>query len=247
MSKKLVIGVSADLHVVDGHRFHAAGEKYLEPIRAIGALPRVIPSLGPGEEIADLLQGLDGLLLTGAVSNVEPRHYNGGEESFCPPFDPDRDSTTLPLIRATIERGVPLLAICRGLQELNVALGGSLHARVHEQPGRFDHRAPKDQPHDVQYAPRHPVRLTPGGVLAGLAGDKEVIMVNSLHWQAIDRLAENLLAEAVAEDGTIEAVRVKGAANFTLGVQWHPEWRFSEDPFSIALFDAFGRAVRSEE
>ena len=243
MSRKPVIGVSADVFVIDGHRFHAAGEKYLAPIAAMGGLPRIVPSLGPGETVEDLLQGLDGLLLTGAVSNVEPRHYNGGEESICPPYDPDRDSTTLPLIRTAIARGLPLLAICRGHQELNVALGGSLFARVHEQPGRLDHRTPPGDTHEIKYAPRHPVTLTKGGFLAGLAGDKHVIMVNSLHWQAIDRLADSLAVEAVAEDGTIEAVRVKGAKNLALGVQWHPEWRFAEDPFSVALFSAFARAV----
>jgi putative glutamine amidotransferase len=245
MTRKPIIGVSADVFVIDGHRFHAAGEKYLAPIAAMGALPRIVPSLGPGERIDDLLQGLDGLLLTGAVSNVEPRFYGDAADLACPPYDPDRDRTTLPLIRATIARGLPLLAICRGHQELNVALGGSLFPRVHEQPGRLDHRAPDGDDHEVNYAPRHPITLTKGGFLAGLAGDKEVILVNSLHGQAIDRLAEPLAVEAVAPDGTIEAVRVTGAKSFALGLQWHPEWRFAEDPFSIALFDAFAKAVTS--
>ena len=246
MSRKPIIGVSADVFVIEGHRFHAAGEKYLAPIAAMGALPRIVPSLGPGETVEDLLQGLDGLLLTGAISNVEPRHY-GGEELACPPYDPDRDSTTLPLIRSAVERGLPLLAICRGHQELNVALGGTLFARVHEQPDRLDHRTPPGDTHEEKYGPRHPVKLIPGGFLAGLAGDKDVIMVNSLHWQAIDRLAASLAVEAVAEDGTIEAVRVKDAKGLALGVQWHPEWRFAEDPFSVALFSAFARAVGFSE
>ena len=243
MSRKPVIGVSADTFVIDGHPFHASGQKYLLPLIAMGAIPRLIPSFGPGSDVGDLLQDLDGLLLTGAVSNVEPRHYGGGPESDCPPYDPARDSTTLPLIRATLERGLPLLAICRGHQELNVAMGGSLFARVHDQPGRLDHRAPKDQPHEVQYAPRHPVTLAKGGILAGLAGDKEVITVNSLHWQAIDRLGAGLAVEALAPDGTIEAIRVEGAKSFAIGVQWHPEWRFAEDEFSAALFAAFSAAV----
>lgn len=242
MNSKPIVGVSADVFVMDGHRFHAAGEKYLAPIAAIGALPRIIPSLTAGQSSEDLLQGLDGLLLTGALSNVEPRHYDGDESAICPPYDPDRDSTTLPLIRAALGRGLPLLAICRGHQELNVALGGSLFARVHEQPGRLDHRTPAGDSHEVKYGPRHPVRLTKGGFLAGLAGDKDVIEVNSLHWQAIDRLADSLAIEAVAEDGTIEAVRVKGAESFAIGVQWHPEWRFEQDPFSMALFSAFAKS-----
>ena len=245
MSRKPVIGVSADTFVIDGHQFHGAGQKYLLPLVALGGIPRIIPSFGPGEDAAELLQGLDGLLLTGAVSNVEPRHYDGGPDSDCPPYDTARDSTTLPLILATLKRGLPLLAICRGHQELNVALGGSLFARVHEQPGRLDHREPKDQPHEVMYAPRHPVTLTEGGMLAGLAGDENVITVNSLHGQAIDRLADDLAIEAMAPDGTIEAVRVKTAKSFAIGVQWHPEWRFAEDPFSAALFAAFFKAVQN--
>jgi len=244
MSRKPVIGVSTDTFVIDGHTFHGSGQKYLLPLIAMGALPRLIPSFGPGSDVGDLLQDLDGVLLTGAVSNVEPRQYGGGPESDCPPYDPARDSTTLPLIQATLERGIPLLAICRGHQELNVALGGSLFARVHEQHGRLDHRAPKGDAHEQHYAPSHPVTLTNGGFLAGLAGDKATIMVNSLHWQAIDRLGSGLAVEAVAPDGTIEAVRVEGAKSFAIGVQWHPEWRFAEDDFSAALFAAFSDAVR---
>ena len=238
---KPVIGVSTDVTVIDGHRGHGVGEKYLLPLVANGLLPRLIPSCGPG---GDLLRGLDGLLLTGAVSNVEPRHYGGGPELDCPPYDPARDSTTLPLIHEALARGLPLLAICRGHQELNVALGGTLFARLHEQPGRLDHRAPPDRPHEERYAPRHDVSLTPGGVLAGLAGDKTVIAVNSLHGQAIDRLAGGLEIEARAEDGTIEAVRVRESKAFALGLQWHPEWRFDEDSFSSALFAAFAEAAR---
>ncbi len=246
MSRKPVIGVSADTFVIDGHQFHGAGQKYLLPLVSLGAIPRIIPSFGPGSDADDLLQGLDGLLLTGAVSNVEPRHYDGSQADECPPYDTARDSTTLPLIQATLKRHLPMLAICRGMQELNVALGGSLFPRVHEVTGRFDHRAPKGEPHEVQYAPRHPVTLTEGGFLAGLAGDKTVIEVNSLHGQAIDRLAGGLAVEAAAPDGTIEAVRVEAAKSFAIGVQWHPEWRFAEDPFSAALFAAFFESVRRE-
>ncbi len=244
MSKKPVIGVVTDTFEVNGHIFHGAQQKYLLPLISMGALPRLIPSFGAGDEAGHLLQDLDGVLFTGATSNVEPRQYHhGGPEAECPPYDPARDSTTLPLIRAALEHGVPLLAICRGNQELNVALGGSLFPRVHELPGRLDHREPKDQPQDVQYAPSHPVTFTPGGFLAGLSSGRETIMVNSLHWQAIDRLGQGLVVEAVAPDSTIEAVRVAGAGSFALGIQWHPEWRYAEDEFSIALFAAFSDAV----
>ncbi len=241
---KPVIGVSTDIVMFNTHRFHATGQKYMLPLIANGLLPRPIPSFGPGEDIEDLLQGINGLLFTGATSNIEPIRYGGGLEADCPPYDPSRDATTLPLIRAALERGIPLLCICRGLQELNVALGGSLFARVHEVPGRLDHRHPPGESHEVQYAPRHSVTLTSGGLLHDLSGDKTVIEVNSLHWQAIDRLAEGLDIEALASDGTIEAVRVREAKTFALGVQWHPEWLFSENPLSCALFGAFAEAAR---
>jgi putative glutamine amidotransferase len=179
------------------------------------------------------------------VSNVAPAQYED-TGSDCPPLDPDRDATTLPLIRLALAVGMPMLAICRGLQELNVALGGSLHAQLHRVLGRHDHRAPAGQPHEVQYAPRHPVRLAPGGLLAGLTPEAE-IMVNSLHGQAIDRLGAGLLVEATAFDGTIEAIRVADAKSFALGVQWHPEWRFAEEPLSQALFAAFTAAVRQHQ
>jgi putative glutamine amidotransferase len=239
--KEPVIGVSCDMLTLDGERTLAVPEQYLLPLVAIGARPRLLPSIG-GETPDELLDGLDGLLLTGAVSNVEPRHY-GGAELDCPPFDPDRDATTLPLIRACLERGTPLLAICRGMQELNVALGGTLHPRIHEIPGRIDHRAPEGQPLEVQFALRHKVELS--GQLASLAGGATEFMVNSLHWQGIDKLANGLTVEAKAPDGTIEAIRVEAARSFAVGVQWHPEWRFSEDPLSLKLFYSFAKLIKA--
>jgi putative glutamine amidotransferase len=240
--RKPIIGVSTDRVTIDGHPFLATGEKYLLPLAAHGMRPRLLPSLGM-ESVEELLDGLDGLLLTGAVSNIEPHHYGGGAELLCPPVDPARDATTLPLIRGCLARSIPLLAVCRGLQEMNVALGGTLHPRIHEQAGRFDHRAATGQSHDLQYGPAHEVILTPGGVLAGLVGGPTSIIVNSLHWQGIDRLAPGLVVEARAVDGTIEAVRPEFAKNFALAVQWHPEWRFAENRISQALFSAFGKAV----
>jgi putative glutamine amidotransferase len=241
--RKPIIGVSCDRVTVDNDHYLAAPEEYLRPLIAMGARPRLLPSLGL-ESTQDLLEDLDGLLLTGAASNVEPSQY-GGADIDCPPFDPARDATTLPLIRACLARGTPLFAICRGHQELNVALGGSLHAKLHQLPGRLDHRALEGQPPEVQYAYRHGVALTPGGRLAALAAGRGEVMVNSLHGQAIDRLAGGLVIEATAPDGTIEAVRVDAAQTFALGVQWHPEWRFSEDSLSLALFHSFIQAAKS--
>jgi putative glutamine amidotransferase len=184
---------------------------------------------------------VDGLLFTGAPSNVAPGHY-GSSLRPGTELDEIRDATTLPLLRAAIDAGKPLLAICRGFQELNVALGGSLHQHVHEIPGRLDHREPADAPPDIEYGPSHSIAIAPGGLLARLSGMGEA-MVNSLHHQGVDRLAPDLTAEAHAPDGQIEAVSHPGAKAFLLGVQWHPEWAFARDPLSRAIFAGFGRAL----
>jgi putative glutamine amidotransferase len=186
---------------------------------------------------------LDGLLLTGSRSNVEPYHYEGEASQPGTLHDPERDALTLPLIRTAIGAGLPVLAICRGIQELNVALGGTLYQRVHEIAGRLDHRAPEGDVARRYAHSAHVVALTPGGMLERLTGERELV-VNSLHSQGIDRLAPHLVVEAAAPDGQIEAVR-HAAADFVLGVQWHPEYRVMENPFSRALFAAFGGACRA--
>jgi putative glutamine amidotransferase len=199
----------------------------------------VIPAVGAKADLRSLLDRLDGLLLTGSPSNVEPCHYGGEPSRPGTLHDPARDATTLPLIREAVRRDLPVLAICRGIQELNVALGGTLHQRVAEVPGRLSHRPPKDSP-DGPYGPAHGVILTPGGRLAALFGADQII-VNSLHSQGIDRPAPALSIEAVAPDGQIEAVSLPDA-RFVVGVQWHPEYKLLENPFSRALFAAFERA-----
>jgi putative glutamine amidotransferase len=245
-----LVGVSACRLIRETHfPGHWTAERYLRAAaEAAGAIPIQIPALG-GTALSDpqlhaLLERLDGLLLTGSPSNVEPRHYDGPPSVEGTAHDPDRDATTLPLIRMAVRDGVPLFAICRGIQELNVALGGTLHQRLWEVPGRIDHRSDKSKPPLERYEPAHPVSLRMGGPLAVLAGTSE-ISVNSLHAQAIDRLAPALQAEAHAGDGTIEAVSVKSARAFAIGVQWHAEWRAAEDPLSSALFRAFGDACRA--
>lgn len=239
-----VVGITACVRRLDQHSFHVVGDKYVRAVSdGVKALPWVIPALGGSWPLSDLVTRLDGLLVTGSPSNVEPHHYGGPASAAGTPHDPDRDATTLPLIRAAIDRGVPVLAICRGLQELNVALGGTLHQRVHELPHRLDHRAADELPPEEAYAPVHPVRLAEGGILARITGRRE-IMVNSLHGQGIDRLAGGLAVEAEAPDGIIEAVRVEHAPALALAVQWHPEWRFWENSVSTALLTAFGDAVR---
>jgi putative glutamine amidotransferase len=249
-----LIGVSACLK--DNGRGgwnHAVGDKYVQAaIRAVGGLPVIIPAFGREfdaecsdggmEEALDrLLDTMDGLLLTGSPSNVEPHHYEGDPSREGTAHDPARDATTLPLIRHAIDHAVPLFAICRGAQEVNVALGGTLHQLVHEVPGRRDHRSPRTNDGDTNYAPAHPIEILEGGLLHRLVGERRV-MVNSLHAQGVDRLAPRAKLEAVADDGQVEAFSVPNAPAFTLALQWHPEHRALENPVSVKLFDAFSAA-----
>jgi putative glutamine amidotransferase len=241
-----LVGVTSCLKTRDDFHFHSVGDKYVDAVVAgAAAVPVLIPALGQRLDPDDLLSRLDGLMVTGSPSNVDPTHYGGPPAREGNESDPARDATALPLIRQALALGVPLLCICRGLQELNVALGGSLHQHVQELPGRFDHRSDKSKPLRERYGLAHPIRLTPGGLLQKLFDGAERIEVNSLHGQGIDRLADRLTVEAVAEDGTIEAVGVQGAHGFALAVQWHPEWEVLENPWSRRLFTAFGAAARA--
>jgi putative glutamine amidotransferase len=236
------VGIVCDRRILDGTAVHQANNEYVTAIRdGAGALPLLIPATNTPLEFAPLLAAVDGLLFTGAPSNVAPAQY-GANLRPGTALDETRDATALPLLRAAIGAGTPLLAICRGFQELNVALGGSLHQHVHEIPGRLDHREPRDVPLDVEYGPAHAIAITQGGLLARLSGLAEA-MVNSLHHQGVDRLAPDLKIEAMAPDGQIEAVSLPGAKAFLLGVQWHPEWVFAENPLSRAIFAGFGASL----
>ncbi|KAF1723983.1 MAG: gamma-glutamyl-gamma-aminobutyrate hydrolase family protein [Pseudoxanthomonas sp.] len=238
------VGLPTDHKQIGAHPFLAVGEKYVRAVvDGAGCLPLLVPTLDPVLPLREVLAGLDGLLLTGAVSNIEPHHYSDESSYEGNLLDPRRDATNLPLIPLAIEMGVPVLAICRGFQEVNVAFGGTLYQRVHEQPGFMDHRENKDDPLDVQYGPAHDIALVPGGVLAGLAGDTRAT-VNSLHGQGVRRLGEGLVVEAQAPDGLVEAFRHDGPA-FMLAVQWHPEWKVRENAFYLATFRAFGDACRA--
>jgi putative glutamine amidotransferase len=241
---KPIIGIPACRKRIDPHMFHAVGEKYIAAVAtAAGGVPLLIPALGGSLAVAELLKCLDGLLFTGSPSNVEPHHYDGEPSDEGTLHDPHRDATTLPLMRAAIDAGLPVFAICRGFQEMNVAFGGSLHQNVHDVPGRMDHREDSSQALDLRYAPVHEVHLTEGGLLHRLLATP-VIEVNSLHSQGVDRLGEGLVVEASAPDGTIESFRVDAAATFALAVQWHPEWQVMKNPQSLAIFEAFGDACR---
>jgi putative glutamine amidotransferase len=236
------VGIVCDRRVFDDMAVHQANDEYIEAVRGgAGALPLLVPAMDTPLDSADLLAVVDGLLFTGAPSNVAPTYYGGALRPGTA-LDEIRDATTLPLLRAAIAAGKPVLAICRGFQELNVALGGSLHQHLHEIPGRLDHREPANVARDFEYGPAHPIVLVPGGVLARLSGLTDA-MVNSLHHQGVDKLAPGLRAEAHAPDGQIEAVSMPGAPAFLLGVQWHPEWRWAAWPLSRSIFEAFGASL----
>lgn len=249
---KPLIGISCctKLFGVFGMPNHAASDTYVRATdEVIGGVPVLMPANGPAADVETLLDRLDGIILTGSRSNVHPSQYDGPEHAEGTPEDPARDHVTLPLIRAAIARGVPVLAICRGFQELNVALGGSLHQRLQDLPDRIDHSTPMQPSAKVRQAKAHPVRIVPGGWLHRLAGSTE-IAVNSLHNQGIDRLAPGLVVEGTAPDGTIEAVRVVAspagpAIGYAVGVQWHPEYDWRADAISRAIFTQFGDATRA--
>ena len=244
-TRKPIVLIPADVKQIGVYPFHAVGQKYILAVaQGAQALPLLVPAISDHLDIDALLAMADGIMLTGSPSNVHPSHY--GQDVYNPalPLDPARDALTLKLIKASIAAGVPLLAICRGFQELNVAYGGSLHQAVQVLAGKNDHREPKELDLDAQYAPVHVVNLVKNGQLAKIIGATET-MVNSLHGQGIDRLGAGLSAEAHAPDGLIESVTVHNATAFALGVQWHPEWKVMENPSYLAIFKAFGDACRS--
>jgi putative glutamine amidotransferase len=240
-----LVAVSTDTRQFENYNWHAAPQQYLAAaLEVAGVLPVLVPSFGERLDLDGLLDRVDGVMLTGSKSNVNPALYGGDAGEKNGPYDDARDATTLPLIRKAIARGVPLLAICRGIQEMNVALGGTLATEIQDMEGRMDHRAPQSDNQDERFAIRHPVRIAEGSCLAGIFGPGE-IMVNSVHRQGIGELAPRLAVEAVAEDGTVEAVSVTGAPGFAVGVQWHPEYWAGTNEDSARIFRAFGEAVRA--
>ena len=240
-----LVGLPADTYESHGFLFHSLGDKYVRAIAEVSkCTPLMIPSIIDAVHLDGLLNPFDGILMTGAVSNVHPPHYGEEATSDHEPYDHARDAMTLKLIRAVIDRGIPLFCICRGFQELNVVLGGSLETELQKGEGRLDHRAPKSDDTDVRYGPKHAISITPGGMLERIIGKRET-MVNSIHRQGVKKLAAGLSAEAVAPDGIVEAVSVKGAKAFAFGTQWHPEYKAASNPDSVKLFEAFGDAVRA--
>lgn len=249
MSKPLVL-VPCDVKTIPGGGpFHCVGEKYLDAVvHGADCMALLLPALGHGHEMdsfedhydLDALLGMaQGVFLPGSASNIHPDWYTGPESDMS--LDEQRDTTVFALIEKVLARRLPLLAVCRGLQELNVALGGTLHANVQDVPGHMDHREDKNAPRELQYEPAHPVTLTRDGVLAAILGTEQ-LEVNSLHAQGIATLGKGLIVEACADDGLVEAVSLPG--QWALGVQWHPEWRYEQNPASVRLFEAFGKAIR---
>jgi len=246
------VAVTTDLKPISGHATYAVTQKYVDPLLPLsGVMPWLLPSMGASLPLEAVLADVDGLVFTGSPSNIEPHHYGQTLSNADSPADPARDATTLPLIRAAVARGIPVLGICRGFQEINVALGGTLLQEVHNTPGFDDHR--EDDALDVagQYGPAHRVHAVPGGALAAIVG-VDAWEVNSLHGQGIHTLAPDLLAQAHAPDGLIEAYIYQPAHHathspepgFLLAVQWHPEWQAAQNPVSRAIYAAFGNACR---
>ena len=243
MARQPIVLVPACNRLLGEHPFYIAGRKYIDAVRLAGALPLVVTHAEPAE-FEQLLGLADGVLLTGSPSNVHPSHFGEEVHDTALPLDPERDLWTLPLIPLILARGVPLMAICRGTQETNVALGGSLHQAVQEIPGLDDHRSQDGAPAAQQYGVAHTVEVLPGGLLARIV-DRTVLEVNSVHGQGIHRLADGLRVEAIAPDGLVEAFSQPAAPGFNLCVQWHPEWQAAANPVSLQIFRAFGVAVRA--
>jgi putative glutamine amidotransferase len=244
--KRPIIGIPACIKQIGDHPFHAVGAKYIDAIvNAAGCVPIMLPALGERQDLAAILALIDGVLLTGSPSNIAPERYGKtlSRLEMADELDHARDATTLPLIEATVHAGKPILGICRGFQEMNVAFGGTLHQEVHEQSHLTDHRAKPGDP-ELQYGPAHMVHLAQDGYLHQLLGIDE-ITVNSIHGQGIEQLGNGLIAEAKAPDGLVEAIRVVDAKSFALAVQWHPEWKVMNNPQYKVIFEAFGNAARA--
>ncbi|WP_413720298.1 gamma-glutamyl-gamma-aminobutyrate hydrolase family protein [Silicimonas sp. MF1-12-2] len=241
-----VVGIIGNHHLInDEYPTHAGGRMNCEAVRDIsGALPLIVPADPSLVDIEDLKRTCDGFLFTGGRPNVHPEEYGEAETEAHGTFDRARDRLTLPLIRDCVASGQPILAICRGFQELNVAMGGSLYPEIRDLPGRMNHRMPPDGTIEEKFALRHDVTFTTGGIFHRIMG-AEIVRTNTLHGQGIKQKGERIVIDGVAPDGTPEAIYVEGAPGFTLGVQWHPEYRACEDPVSRPLFEAFGEALRN--
>jgi putative glutamine amidotransferase len=251
-ARRPVVGVIGNAYHIES-RFWAqvTGERTLKAVAEVaGALPLMFAGLPGVTDIGALLETVDGIVLTGARANVHPTRFGAEPGKAYEPYDESRDAVALPLVEACLQRSVPLFGICRGMQEMNVALGGTLHPEIRDLPGRMNHRMPRLPTGEIHpdpaviFADRHAVRLTADGAFARLLG-REWITVNSLHGQGILEAAGRVIVEGIADDGTIEAVSVRDAPAFALGVQWHAEYDPQVNPVNRALFQAFGEALKA--
>ena len=241
---KPIVGLPSDTYWKDDQMYHSIGDKYLRAVHDVaGCLPVMVPSLGDVHDLDATLDRLDAVVMTGATSNVHPPRFGVEPSEAHEPYDHQRDETTLKMITKVLERGMPLLCICRGYQELNVVFGGTLATEIQLGEGRLDHRSPESDDIDVRYGPVHDIAIREGGLLHRILG-KTSTVVNTVHRQGIDRLADGLTVEATAPDGIIEAVTIDDASGFALGVQWHPEYKAAQNADSVKLFEAFGQAAR---
>ncbi|MCP5088185.1 MAG: gamma-glutamyl-gamma-aminobutyrate hydrolase family protein [Rhodobacteraceae bacterium] len=240
-----IVGISGNSYLInDDYPVQASGTHNIEAVAQVSdATAVIIPSMPDINDIGHLIETFDGFIFTGARPNVHPEEYGHPESEAHGEFDRDRDRTMLPLIRACVEAGVPVLGICRGFQEFNVAFGGTLHPEIRDLPGRMNHRMPPDGSLEEKFAHRHEIHLAEGGVFAEIFG-ASTIVTNSLHGQGIEVPGERIIIEGHAPDGTPEAIRISDAAAFALAVQWHPEWNAATDPVSQPLYRAFGEALR---
>ena len=242
--QKPLVAIAADTRQHDGYIWHGSPQTYLEAaVEVAQVTPLLVPAFGQRIDLDAILDAVDGVLATGSKTNVHPALYNVEPTPAHEPFDEARDSTSIPLLRRAVERGIPVLAICRGFQELNVALGGTIATEIQELAGKMDHRAATSDDQAERFKIHQNVSVKEGSCLASIIGAGDV-KVNSLHRQAVDRLAVSLAVEATAPDGTIEAVSVKNARGFAVGVQWHPEYWAKTDAPSRRILAAFGDAAR---
>ena len=240
-----VVGIIGNSYLLnDQYPVHAGGQMNSDAIAGVsGCIPLIIPSDPRHVSVAELLEICDGFLLTGGRPNVHPEEYGEAETEAHGEFDRARDAIALPLVRACVDRGQPILGICRGFQEVNVAMGGTLYPEIRDLPGRMNHRMPPDGTLQEKFELRHNVTFAPGGVFHDVMG-AQVVRTNTLHGQGIKEPGARVVIDGHAEDGTPEAIYIKGAAGFTLAVQWHPEWDAANDPVSRPLFERFGNALR---
>lgn len=242
-SGKPIIGVIADTYNLNNTRIFSTGQKYIEGLTAIAdVIPFIIPT-NSLDKMDTILDFIDGLMLTGSPTNVHPSHYNAAQTTSHEPFDAPRDETVFAYVPACLQRNIPILGICRGYQELNVAFGGTLHPAIHEVDGKLDHRQPDTTNRDIKHAPRHMVGFPENGLFHGWTG-QTAYQVNSLHRQAVESLGDGLQIEAIAEDGVIEGFSHINQDSFVLAVQWHPEYKSNENIFSQKFFEAFEEAVK---